>query len=72
MDIILGLPGELEADVQHSDDEIVKLNPDSLTYIRFAVSGHRSSVSGFEEHGIAMLPKYGQHDENRAGIVPKH
>ncbi len=31
MDIILGLPGEDESDVQHTIDEICKLKPDDLT-----------------------------------------
>ncbi|WP_026497559.1 coproporphyrinogen dehydrogenase HemZ [Butyrivibrio sp. WCD2001] len=31
MDIILGLPGETEADVEHTMQEIIKLNPDDLT-----------------------------------------
>ncbi len=37
MDIILGLPGELESDVQNTIHEICKLNPDSLTVHSLAV-----------------------------------
>ena len=55
MDIILGLPGELEADVQHTIDEIVKLNPDSLTVHSLAVKRASKLSQWIEEHGIAML-----------------
>ncbi len=37
MDIILGLPGENEEDVQHTIDEIVKLSPDDLTVHSLAI-----------------------------------
>lgn len=37
MDIILGLPGEDEPEVQHTLDEIKKLDPDSLTVHSLAV-----------------------------------
>ncbi len=37
MDIILGLPGEGEAEVSHTIDEIRKLSPDSLTVHSLAV-----------------------------------
>ena len=37
MDIILGLPGETEKDVQHTIDEIVKLSPDDLTVHSLAI-----------------------------------
>ena len=37
MDIILGLPGETEKDVQHTIDEIVKLAPDDLTVHSLAI-----------------------------------
>ena len=37
MDIILGLPGEGEAEVKKTIDDIVKLNPDSLTVHSLAV-----------------------------------
>ena len=37
MDIILGLPGETEQDVQHTIDEIVKLAPDDLTVHSLAI-----------------------------------
>ena len=37
MDIILGLPGESEADVRHTIDEIIKLDPDDLTVHSLAI-----------------------------------
>ena len=37
MDIIVGLPGEQKEDVQHTLEEIKKLNPDSLTVHSLAV-----------------------------------
>ncbi|MBQ7657497.1 MAG: coproporphyrinogen dehydrogenase HemZ [Butyrivibrio sp.] len=37
MDIILGLPGETESDVQHTIDEIIKLSPDDLTVHSLAI-----------------------------------
>ncbi len=55
MDIILGLPGELEADVQNTIDEIVKLNPDSLTVHSLAVKRASKLSQWIEENGIATL-----------------
>ncbi len=55
MDIILGLPGELEADVQNTIDEIVKLNPDSLTVHSLAVKRASRLSQWIEENGIATL-----------------
>lgn len=55
MDIILGLPGELEADVQHTIDEIKKLNPDSLTVHSLAVKRASKLSQWIEENGIGML-----------------
>ncbi len=37
MDIILGLPGEDASDVQHTIDEIIKLDPDDLTVHSLAI-----------------------------------
>ena len=37
MDLILGLPGELEADVQRTIEKIVELAPDSLTVHSLAI-----------------------------------
>ena len=55
MDIILGLPGELEIDVQHTIDEIIKLNPDSLTVHSLAVKRASKLSQWIEENGIATL-----------------
>lgn len=55
MDIILGLPGELEADVQHTIDEITKLNPDSLTVHSLAIKRASKLSQWIEENGIGTL-----------------
>lgn len=55
MDIILGLPGELEADVQNTIDELAKLNPDSLTVHSLAIKRASRLSQWIEENGIATL-----------------
>jgi len=55
MDMILGLPGELEADVQHTIDEIKKLNPDSLTVHSLAIKRASKLSQWIEENGIGAL-----------------
>lgn len=55
MDIILGLPGELEADVQDTVNEIKKLNPDSLTVHSLAIKRASKLSRWIEEHGIEAL-----------------
>ncbi|MDE7185114.1 MAG: coproporphyrinogen dehydrogenase HemZ, partial [Lachnospiraceae bacterium] len=55
MDIILGLPGELEADVQNTMHEISKLNPDSLTVHSLAVKRASKLSQWIEENGITTL-----------------
>lgn len=55
MDIILGLPGELEADVQDTIHEIIKLNPDSLTVHSLAIKRASRLSQWIEENGIASL-----------------
>ena len=55
MDIILGLPGELETDVQHTIDEITQLNPDSLTVHSLAIKRASKLSQWIEENGIATL-----------------
>ncbi len=55
MDIILGLPGELESDVQNTIHEICKLNPDSLTVHSLAVKRASKLSQWIEENGIETL-----------------
>ncbi len=55
MDIILGLPGELESDLQNTIHEICKLNPDSLTVHSLAVKRASKLSQWIEENGIATL-----------------
>jgi oxygen-independent coproporphyrinogen-3 oxidase len=55
MDIILGLPGEKESDVQYTIDEIIKLNPDSLTVHSLAIKRASRLSQWIEENGISTL-----------------
>ena len=55
MDIILGLPGELEEDVQCTIDKIVELAPDSLTVHSLAIKRASSLSKWILENGIATL-----------------
>lgn len=55
MDIILGLPGELEEDVQNTIDEIVKLSPDSLTVHSLAIKRASKLNQWVQENGVALL-----------------
>lgn len=55
MDIILGLPGEIESSVQHTIDEIKKLNPDSLTVHSLAIKRASRLSQWIEENGIGTL-----------------
>ncbi|MCM1182856.1 MAG: coproporphyrinogen dehydrogenase HemZ [Roseburia sp.] len=55
MDIILGLPGELEADVAHTLEEIERLSPDSLTVHSLAIKRASKMSQWIEENGIAAL-----------------
>ena len=55
MDIILGLPGELEPDVQRTIDEIVALSPDSLTVHSLAIKRASHLSKWIQENGIATL-----------------
>lgn len=55
MDIILGLPGELEADVAYTIREIEMLNPDSLTVHSLAVKRASRLSQWIEENGINTL-----------------
>jgi len=55
MDIILGLPGELEEDVQHTIEEIKKLNPDNFTVHSLAVKRASNLGQWIAENGIETL-----------------
>lgn len=55
MDIILGLPGEMEEDVLYTTEEIKKLSPDSLTVHSLAIKRASRLHSWITENGIATL-----------------
>lgn len=55
MDIILGLPEETTKEVQYTIDEIVKLQPDSLTVHSLAIKRASRLSQWIEEKGISML-----------------
>ncbi len=55
MDIILGLPGEMEEDVAYTTEEIKKLSPDSLTVHSLAIKRASRLHSWITENGIETL-----------------
>lgn len=55
MDIILGLPGESEADVRHTIERITELAPDSLTVHSLAIKRASSLNQWIEKNGIETL-----------------
>ncbi len=55
MDLILGLPGELEADVQNTIDKVVELSPDSLTVHSLAIKRASKLNQWIQENGVSML-----------------
>lgn len=55
MDLILGLPGELEPDVQNTIDRVVELNPDSLTVHSLAIKRASRLNQWIQENGVSML-----------------
>ncbi|MDE5892949.1 MAG: coproporphyrinogen dehydrogenase HemZ, partial [Acetatifactor sp.] len=55
MDLILGLPGESETDVQHTIDRVVDLAPDSLTVHSLAIKRASRLSQWIQEHGIETL-----------------
>ncbi len=55
MDIILGLPGEMEEDVSYTVEEIKKLSPDSLTVHSLAIKRASRLHSWITENGIETL-----------------
>lgn len=55
MDLILGLPGELQEDVQNTVNRVVELAPDSLTVHSLAIKRASRLNQWIQENGIAML-----------------
>ena len=55
MDLILGLPGETEDDVQHTMDRVVELAPDSLTVHSLAIKRASHLSQWIQENGIKTL-----------------
>ncbi len=55
MDLILGLPGELEEDVRFTIDRVVELAPDSLTVHSLAVKRASGLNRMIQEKGMPML-----------------
>ena len=55
MDLILGLPGELEEDVQNTIDRVVELAPDSLTVHSLAIKRASKLSQWILEHGVKTL-----------------
>lgn len=55
MDIILGLPGETEKDVQNTVDRIVALKPDSLTVHSLAIKRASKMSEWIRENGMETI-----------------
>lgn len=55
MDLILGLPGEMEEDVRNTMEEVKKLSPDSLTVHSLAIKRASRLSQWIEENGITAL-----------------
>lgn len=55
MDLILGLPGETEQDVQNTIDHVVELNPDSLTVHSLAIKRASRLSQWIKENGVSTL-----------------
>ena len=76
MDLILGLPGELEADVQATIDRVVELAPDSLTVHSLAIKRASRLNRWIQENGMPVLHNTDETMEiaaqgaQRLGLVP--
>jgi len=55
MDLILGLPGETESDVQNTIDRVVELSPDSLTVHSLAIKRASKLSQWIQENGVSAL-----------------
>jgi oxygen-independent coproporphyrinogen-3 oxidase len=55
MDLILGLPGEMEGDVQRTIDRVVRLAPDSLTVHSLAIKRASRLSRWIQENGVETL-----------------
>lgn len=55
MDLILGLPGETEADVAYTIDRVKALGPDSLTVHSLAIKRASHLSQWIQENGISAL-----------------
>ena len=76
MDLILGLPGELEEDVRRTIERVVELAPDSLTVHSLAIKRASRLNQWIQEHGVSMLHNTDETMEiagegaRRLGLVP--
>lgn len=76
MDLILGLPGEQAADVQHTVDRVAELAPDSLTVHSLAVKRASRLNQWIRENGVSMLRntdetmRIAAEGAERLGLVP--
>lgn len=76
MDLILGLPGESEEDVQNTIDRVVDLAPDSLTVHSLAIKRASKLNQWIQENGVSMLRNTDETMEiaangaKRLGMVP--
>ncbi|MGN0167683.1 MAG: coproporphyrinogen dehydrogenase HemZ [Acetatifactor sp.] len=76
MDLILGLPGETEEDVQRTVDRVVELAPDSLTVHSLAIKRASRLNQWIQENGVSMLRntdetmKIAAKGAEKLGLVP--
>lgn len=76
MDLILGLPGELESDVQYTIDRVAALAPESLTVHSLAIKRASKLNQWVQEKGISLLHNTDEtmaiaaEGARRLGLVP--